>query len=247
MQANILMEYKNKNLLSDWDKLSKMSRDEVVAIQNEWNEVYKQNKKLASENSKMKEEIIAGIVDKMKESGIEVYKYKKTKYKTEKNGYVAWFNTNVVKSIENKYKTLAPSIPKFTFVKKTVDGISISFPFNVLYLLEGYDEIIKQLSASKEKKMSPTLLAALDYAKENEVDIEGLSDVAIINKINEVAGEKYLEAECPVGTEISLDGECDYCEEYIVGDARCSCGNRRISIEIDGNFMTGFYWYPTGC
>ena len=249
MQANILMEYKNKDLLSDWEKLSKLSREKVVAIEKEWNEVYKQNKEFAAENSKMKEEIIAGIIDKMKESGIEVYKYKKTKYKTEKNGYVAWFNTNVVKSIENTYKTLVPSVPKFTYVKKPVNGVSVTLPSNVLYLLEGYDEIVKQLSAvngSKKKETNPTLLAALAYAKENEVDIEGLSDVKIIYKINEVAGEKYLEKECPKGTEVSLDGECDYCEEYVVGDARCSCGNRRISIEVDGDFMTGFFWYPTG-
>lgn len=247
MQANILIEYKNKDLLSDWDRLSKLSRDEVVAIEKEWNEVYKQNQKLAAENLKMKEKIIAEIVDKMKESGIEVYKYKKTKHKIEKNGYVAWFNTNVVKSIENTYKTFVPSIPKFTYVKKPVNGTSVTLPSNILYLLEGYDEIVKQLSAvNGSKNINPILLAALDYAKENEVDIEGLSDIKIIDKINEVAGEKYLEKECPKGTEVYLDGECDCCEQYIVGDTRCSCGNRRIYIELDGNFITGFFWYPMG-
>ena len=248
MQAKNLIEYKNQNLLSDWEKLSKMSREEVVSIQKEWNEIYKQNKELASDNLQIKEEIIAGIVEKMKESGIEVYKYKKTKYKLEKNGYVAWFNKNVIDALDHKYKTFVPSVPKFNFVKKPVFGISVTLPSNILYLLEGYDEIIKQLSSvKKNEEKSPTLLAALIYAKENGVNIEGLSDAKTIETVNEFAGKKYLETECPDGTEVSLDGECDYCDEYTVGESRCSCGNRRIYIELDGNFMTGFFWYPMGC
>lgn len=36
---------------------------------------------------------------------------------------------------------------------------------------------------------------------------------------------------------------CDYCTDYTVGDRRCSCGNRRVCIEIEGNVIDGFFHY----
>lgn len=33
------------------------------------------------------------------------------------------------------------------------------------------------------------------------------------------------------------------CAGWQVGDRRCECGNRRVSIEVDGDEKTGYYAY----
>ena len=44
--------------------------------------------------------------------------------------------------------------------------------------------------------------------------------------------------------EFSGNDNCENCRGYEVGSHRCECGNRRLSITVDGDFVNGFYAYP---
>ena len=45
------------------------------------------------------------------------------------------------------------------------------------------------------------------------------------------------------GMELNFD-QCGECDSWIVGEHRCSCGNRRVDLEISGNIVDGFSSYP---
>lgn len=243
MKAKKLLEYPKKDLLVNWEKLSSLPRIEVEELQKEWYAIYQENKQITEENLVQKEIHLQAIVKSFKDAGVEIYKYKKLKWKTEKNGYVGWFNTNVIKELDKQYGIFTPSMPKFVTVAKTINAIRVDLGF-ASTLLEGYDAIVAQLKpVKKENKL---LDASIAYAEKNNVDISGLTDVQIIDKIDELAKEKYLEENCPTGTQVHLSGECGECDTYIVGERRCECGNRRISIEVDGSILEGFYFYPEG-
>lgn len=52
---------------------------------------------------------------------------------------------------------------------------------------------------------------------------------------------QWLQANYKDGDVIEIDDHyCDYCEEYHIGDNRCSCGNRRISAWVE-EYNGGFY------
>jgi len=74
--------------------------------------------------------------------------------------------------------------------------------------------------------------------------LKDLTTDQIIRTVNDYAKEKYLEENVPNGTEVYLKHGCDECSTYIMGEHRCSCGNRRISIVVEGNIIEGFDYYP---
>lgn len=86
----------------------------------------------------------------------------------------------------------------------------------------------------------------LAYAENNEIDIEGLTDSQIRTKIEDIAGNKYLEEYYNKGETLKIDA-CDECDTYSYGDYRCSCGNVRISMTVEGSLAEGYYSYPEGC
>lgn len=71
-----------------------------------------------------------------------------------------------------------------------------------------------------------------------------MSSEQIIDKVNEYAKDKYLKENVPDGTEIYLKNICNECDTYIMDERRCSCGNRRIDIIVEGNIVDGFCHYP---
>lgn len=247
MNVKKLMEYPNKDLLSNWDKLSSLPREEVVEISKEWSEIHAKNIEIHNKNMETKADELEKIESNMKSAGIDIYKWKTIKLKREKNGFKGWFNTNVVKELDRIYGHLTPSIPKYVNVSKDVNGVKVSLSIRAIYLLEGYDEIIAQIESAKPaKKENIVLDASVDYANKNNIDILGLSDNEIINKVDEIARENFRKEEYPDGTVVELDSECDYCETYVVGERRCECGNRRIAMTVDGDLLSGFYCYPEG-
>lgn len=64
----------------------------------------------------------------------------------------------------------------------------------------------------------------------------------ILAEVDEAARQKWSEDHLSLGVEVPFsDGICD-CGQYMVGDNRCSCGSRRISISVVGDLLTGFYY-----
>lgn len=245
MNVKKIIEYPNRDLLSNWEKLSSLPREEVVKLSKEWSEIHEKNIEIHNGNMKEKTKNLEQIINNMKNAGIDIYKWKTTKGKLEKNGYKGWFNTNVIKELDRIYGYFTPSIPKYVNVGKVVNGIKVNLSVRAIYLLEGYDEIVAQIkNAEPVKKENKLLEASINYANKNNIDISGLSDNKTVNKVNEIARENFLKEEYPDGTVVELDGECGYCETYVVGERRCECGNRRIAITVDGNLLSGFYCYP---
>lgn len=67
---------------------------------------------------------------------------------------------------------------------------------------------------------------------------------AFLDAVAEAAKTAFILKEYPDGTEIDAGGQCDYCDSWTVGDRRCSCGNRRMYLEVEGNVLDGFTAYP---
>lgn len=71
-------------------------------------------------------------------------------------------------------------------------------------------------------------------------------DNTVIETAETILREEAREENYPDGTELDLDG-CDFCSSWIVGDHRCSCGNRRVSLECDGIFLDGTGYFYALC
>mgnify|MGYP001601983916 CR=1 FL=1 len=54
---------------------------------------------------------------------------------------------------------------------------------------------------------------------------------------------EVLERDWPVGLEVGLDDNICECSQWTAGDSRCSCGNRRITLE-SGRNGKHIYFYP---
>lgn len=65
----------------------------------------------------------------------------------------------------------------------------------------------------------------------------------LFSLVNESAKEEWLKENYPAGIELDQSA-CEECSSWIMGEQRCSCGNRRMYLEVEGDFFNGFYAYP---
>jgi len=132
---------------------------------------------------------------------------------------------------------------------------------------DGYDEIIrrcKEFVRRVDEKEREWKAIATKAKKEQEAKDRELREVAmavqiagkhgkkhgdfatnkhLISFANSVEREKFLKEQYPDGTELSIKC-CTECNSWTVGEHRCSCGNRRMYLETEGNFLDGFTAYP---
>ncbi len=91
-------------------------------------------------------------------------------------------------------------------------------------------------------------LKLLILSIDKNICYRGNSDISYgQNKAYEICIDKISELIQDIenyddGTEMEIKC-CDYCSSWEVGSHRCSCGNRRMSLSIDGDFFNGFYAY----
>lgn len=239
-------KYPNSNLIRDWDKLIELTKEEVEKIYEEWKEVEKENKKISEENYNDKNTKLNEIAKYLISQGIDVYKYKRNSIIPEKTGYQAWFQKNIADPISNKYPSFPPGFPYAHMDKKTINGIDVSNNQSPTNLVELHNRIKSQYNSRKKEseKVNKLLIKSIEYAAKNNINIDGVPSEKIVEYVDEMAKQKYLEENLPPGTEVYLKHACDECSTYIMGDRRCSCGNRRISIEVEGDIIEGFYYYP---
>ncbi len=64
----------------------------------------------------------------------------------------------------------------------------------------------------------------------------------LIEMVNEPAQEAWVKDNYPNGDEMMIKC-CDSCSTWTIGDHRCSCGNRRMYLSVDGDFFEGFTAY----
>jgi hypothetical protein len=234
------------NLIREWDKLLKLKREEVVKLYEEWKEIEKENKEI---NTKMYHEKFDKINEEatyLKSAGIDPYKYKTKGFFKEKSGYQTWFQKNIADEISKKYPYYQHTLPYAHMTEVTVNGVKLWNNQSPTTIVELYDRITHQYNSKirEVNKNDKLLVKSIEYAAKHDIDIEELSPKQIIDYVNGVAKNNYLKEEIPDGSEVYLKHGCDECSTYIMGERRCSCGNRRISIVVEGDLIEGFYYYP---
>jgi len=239
--------YKNRELTRkvNWHKLATMSKEEVLRIQEEWESVKKENEKLRMENIELKNNALKEIKDVLTKYNITIEKYSKANI-FKSLGYTAWFKKNIYTPISNKYNTYPNSIPTMDVGSYEKDGIKLNINGSPFSIVEGHKRLSADYERAKIKELQKNKLfkASIVYAIENNINTDDLDDQSIIRYVNDHAKEKWTEENYPDGTELYLKHACYECSTWIVGERRCSCGNRRIYLEVDGNILDGFDAYP---
>jgi hypothetical protein len=238
--------FPKRELLKDWEKLLKCTRKEVEELLNEWKEIDKENLEKYKELNKEKSEKLLEMQEFMVSKGIEIFKYKKKGFFTEKNGFLPWYKKNVVDEITKKYPYYSSGVPYIHMESKEVNGVDLYNNQSPTDILQLFDRITHQykIGISKLNKSNKLLIKSIEYASKFEIDIDELNTKEIIEVVGEEAKRRYLEEELPEGSEVHLKHACYECNSYIVGERRCSCGNRRIDIQVEGDLLEGFYHYP---
>lgn len=241
----VYKQFPQSNLIREWDLLLKMDRKDVETLYEEWKLIHKENNEKNTQMYNEKNDKINEVAKQLKDAGIDVYKYTKGIF-PKRNGYQAWFKNNIVEPISKKYPYYSNGIPTAHCETKEVNGIKLYNNQSPTNILELFDRITWQYNSKiKEvQKVDKLLIKSIEYANKHNIEIEEYSSDAIIYVIEEYAKKQYLKENVPDGTEVYLKHECSECNSYSMGERRCSCGNRRIGITVEGNIIEGFYHYP---
>jgi hypothetical protein len=65
-----------------------------------------------------------------------------------------------------------------------------------------------------------------------------------IEAFTKAAGDDFIEFDGQNCNDY-LDDDADECAGWQVGDRRCDCGNRRVSIEVGGDEKDGYYAFAS--
>lgn len=245
---SLYKSFPNSDLIKDWGKLITLSESEVTELYESWLVIEDENKVTSKRLFEEKGDKLKESSDYMKYIGIEVFKYKGRGFNTKRNGYLSWYEKNVVDKISEQYPSYSNSIPTAHMGSREINGIEIYNNQSPTNLVQLYNKIKREYNSKLRELnlVSQKLIKSIEYATRHDIPIEGLTEKEIIRNVHEIAESIYLSEEAPDGTLVNLSGECSECSEYIVGEHRCSCGNRRISIAVEGNIVDGFYFYPEG-
>lgn len=242
----IYKQFPKANLIREWGELIKLTKEEVVELYDQWKEIHKENQETSKVVHEERTQKLKEISDILQSNGIDIYKYKRSGFIPQKIGYQAWYKKNIADAIEAKYPYYHQSIPVAHMGEKEVNGVKLYNNQSPTSMVELHDRITRQynLKIKEVNKADKLLVKSIEYATKHNVDIEELLPKQIINVVNEYAKNKYLEKNLPDGTEVYLKHECYECSTYIMGEHRCSCGNRRIGVTVEGNILEGFDYYP---
>lgn len=240
--------FPNANLIREWDKLLKLNREEVVSLHDTWEDIHKQNYELGRKLMNEKLERQKEVDDYMESNNVDIWNYKRNHFTLEqrRNGYQSWYKKNVADKISEKYPYYSNQIPTAHMDSVEVDGIILSNNQSPTNIVELYDKMKREYN-SKMNEISlkdKLLVESIKYANTHGLDIRDLSAKDIISIVDDHAKDEFRKENFPDGTEIYLKHGCDECSTYTVGDHRCSCGNRRIMMVVDGNLVEGYDCYP---
>lgn len=235
------LTYPNKEILTDWSKLIKLTEKEVQDIHNQWLDIGKQNEEIRNSNNKAKQEKLSKIKEVLAENGIDIYKYKNKGFLKVKSGYQSWFEKNVYSQIDS-YEHLN-SYPYVGSSSQTIDNIKLYCNSSPTNIIELHNKIIYQYNSEKYKQSlnNDILIKSIKYATDNDINIENLSTDEIVVQVTEIAKDRYEKDNYTSGQLLNLDDNYCDCGTYYYASHRCSCGNRRCYLEIKGNLVDGFY------
>lgn len=100
---------------------------------------------------------------------------------------------------------------------------------------ETYQKEITAKKREEEQKLreSKEAAEAILYCQNNGIVTENLSIQQIVDVAENHEREKWIAENYPNGRTISHSC-CDYCSEWTIGERRCSCGNRRMNLVVEG-------------
>ena len=233
------------NLQRDWEKLISYTEEQIKDLQNEWLQIHEGNRYKSVEVAKMRNEKRKEIEQALKNAGI-TYEKKQKSLSSHSVGYLAWFDKNVVQELAKKYPSYNNSFPSPSMSPNAqeVNGVTVKLHRSVSNIVDlhravthEYNRVIKQ-----REEDNLLLVRSIEYATKNGIPLEGMTSHSIIATVRESAVEEYLRNELPDGMEINISS-CSECSTYTVGEHRCDCGNSRIGIVVEGDIVSGFYYY----
>ncbi len=90
----------------------------------------------------------------------------------------------------------------------------------------------KEQEEKKKLLESKELAEALLYYKEQGWSAEGLTSQHILDYVEDHKERKFVAENFPDGLALDISC-CDFCSTWVVGENRCSCGNRRMSLAVE--------------
>lgn len=220
--------YKGVSIMTNYDQLSEkcleFTDEELAEIMSLWNAAEARNDEVRKANSVLYAEAMAEIKNFCKIMGIDTYK-------RSTSGRVIGEHKDF-KILKNKIEAKIPlfcpySKPYPHEIQVGEDRILNTFsPCTIINIVETARRWIKQKEEAELKtnkllvKSIQYTLNAIQYATENGIDIEGLSNIEIINKINAIAMGKYIKAVEAEANEMQCG--CDECGCWTPGNHRCN-------------------------
>jgi len=227
-------------------KIIESSEDEVIKMDESIKETDAENKEIVRRNRKLFEENKKELLSFYRNSGIEFIK------KYDRKGKEIYL-THIQKTIDSidKFNHFTNPQPCFNTSQNaysdlsvTIDGFTFKYDSTRYYTSmmnkRTCHDIWKQfrLMVVAEKKQNEKYIKAVRYFVENNIEGEPSYEAAnkhamdlFVSSLDTITGETHIDC-------------CSECSTWVVGEHRCSCGNRRMYWEIDGNFIDGFYNYP---
>lgn len=213
-----------------------VSDSDLERLENEWKIIHKANDEIYKKNKEIMLKMIKQLEDLFKSLGMKCYKYKK----------FGLTKTGVYKEFKALTDALQWKFPKFPDYPN---------PYSLKYKNEEYrssgSTLVEKVKYIKEQikradnianlKNKEYLLAASLASKYNI----SLDDPLLLEKVREANKEEFIQKEFPIGTAVHIKC-CDECSTWYVGDHRCSCGNCRMYLDVDGSINNWYAWGQNG-
>lgn len=230
-----ITNYSSYNNVKLYKDALDFTNEQLIEIQNKYNKIYLKNCEVTDHNSNLFNTFFKSFIDLLNDYTVEVYNSK-----TKKN-YTATINT-IKYQIERNFNI--KSINRISFKELEYNGkvYSTHQYYNDLALF------IKEIKPDIERdnknleKQKQFLKKGIEICIKNNIDVMLLNNTEIICKADEIERNKFEKENCSEGTEMEINC-CDYCSYFYIGSHRCSCGNRRIELIVEGNFLDGYYAY----
>ena len=196
--------------------IEKMSLAEVKQVEEENKKIEKENSEVWKQNSQFLTDAQKEIDTVLEKWGIEV----KNKKKNGPSKLVA----NIRKELVQKFPR-APSIPHIFSIKSS----------RIMTYSEFHQELMAE--KTKEKKRMDRMLLIVELAHKYEIEASSYDELD--EKVTDRNRQEWIDENYPNGTSVSTKA-CDECGSWTVGNHRCECGNRRMSLTVEGDINN---WY----
>jgi hypothetical protein len=194
------------------------------------------------------------ILPKLKQLREEIEEYKKILMNERSSIYeeiISFLATKGLPTWEYTGKKMTKTTPKF--LNEINLKLSEKYRYNDYGSINEISNMEKNIKASLEytakiereklaKEQESSRLSAILKTAEKYMTPEELKTAIALGATTEqlemLIKERYTQSQ--LGETIRISS-CQECDEYTMGENRCSCGNRRISAEAEGYYSNGEY------